>query len=81
METQTQIPEAELLAEIESVLALTGTAPTMFGKRLGDPNLIKTIAAGRELRRGTMARIRLLLQDLLSEHESCKADISPDPQT
>ena len=49
----------ELAEEIAAYLAAHGMAPTTFGaKAANDPALIATLRSGRELRRGTIQRIR-----------------------
>ena len=49
----------ELAEEVAAYLAATGCKPTTFGKRaVSDPSLIATLEAGRELRSGTIRRIR-----------------------
>lgn len=49
----------ELAEEVSAYLAMNDCKPTTFGKRaLGDPSLIATLQAGRELRSNTIRRIR-----------------------
>lgn len=49
----------ELAEEVEAYLAASEMRPTTFGKRAaGDPALIATLKAGRELRSDLQKRIR-----------------------
>ncbi|MFZ3484250.1 hypothetical protein [Sphingomonas sp. 3-13AW] len=55
--------EDELLHQIERFRTATGMAETTFGRSaVRDPNLIAGIRSGRELRRGTLARIRSFME-------------------
>ena len=48
-----------LLSEIVLFLEQTGIPQTTFGSRaIGDPNLMRNLRAGRELRSGTAKRVR-----------------------
>lgn len=52
-------PSVTLLIEITGFLDDTGIAPTIFGRdAVGDPNLLRNLKAGRELRSGTAQRVR-----------------------
>jgi hypothetical protein len=52
-------PTKELLAEIEAFLKRTGMPPSAFGwATLGDPNLVRTLKMGRELKYRTLLRIK-----------------------
>ena len=51
--------EEELLVQIERFRIRTGMAETTFGRgAVSDPNLISGLRSGRELRRGTLAKVR-----------------------
>lgn len=55
-------PTSALLDEIDDFLATTGTAPTIFGRdAVGDPNLLRNLKAGRELRFATIAKVRAFM--------------------
>lgn len=57
-----------LIRDIENFLRRHRMTPTRFGRNaLGDPKLVGQLRAGRELRPGTIARVRAYLQ---SEPES-----------
>ena len=52
------LPEHELIAEIDGFLSSTGMKPTSFGKAaIGDANLVSQLNSGRELRRVTRGRV------------------------
>jgi hypothetical protein len=52
------IPEHDLLNQIERFLERTGMVPTAFGRSaINDANLITQLRDGRELRRDTRARV------------------------
>lgn len=49
---------SELRARIDAHMAQNGLKPTRFGElATGDPNLIRNLDAGRELRSRTLARV------------------------
>jgi hypothetical protein len=51
-------PHIDLPAMIEAHIARTGMKPSRFGElAVGDPNLIRDLRSGRELRRKTASRI------------------------
>ena len=51
-------PHIDLLAMIEAHIARTGLSETRFGSMaLGDPNLVRDLRNGRELRRETNSRV------------------------
>ncbi|WP_419828186.1 hypothetical protein [Sphingomonas sp.] len=48
-----------VLGEIARFLAATGCTASRFGvEALGDPNLVRELRQGRDMRRATLARIR-----------------------
>jgi hypothetical protein len=53
-----------LLIAVEQHIRRTGEGPSIIGRRaIGDPNLVRELRRGRELRPGTAAR----LQDYLRQ--------------
>jgi hypothetical protein len=53
-----------LLMAVERHLRRTGEGPSILGKRaIGDPNLVRELRRGRELRPRTAARLRAYLSD------------------
>lgn len=65
---QTQHPE--LYAEIQAFCAAHGVSRSRFGiDALGDPAFMWTFEAGRELRRSTIAAIRLYMASGASRAE------------
>ena len=64
MSTTHQNPEiAKLLGEIEAYLAKSGQTRTGFGALvIGDPNLLRDLENGRELRWATITKIRSKLE-------------------
>jgi hypothetical protein len=59
-------PSEDLLSEIDGFLAQTGIAPSIFGRdAVGDPNLLRNLRAGRELRSATAKRVR----DFITSHQ------------
>lgn len=64
MENAPQIPEKELADKIIAHCATVGLSPTKFGvQALKDPNLVRDLLAGRELRRKTRHKIQSILGD------------------
>ena len=58
MEKTDTILEADLLNSIEAFCTATNTPETTFGRgAVGDPNFIRDLRSGRELRRKTRARV------------------------
>ena len=53
----------DILKAVEAHLAKTGTSPSQFGRRLGDPNLVFDLRRGREPRSKTQARILQAIRD------------------
>jgi tRNA-dihydrouridine synthase len=52
-----------LLMAVERHLRRTGEPPTVLGRKaLGDPNLVRGLRNGRELRPGTAGRLRAYLE-------------------
>lgn len=52
-------PNQDLMSEVESFLSRTAMAPSIFGRdAIGDPNLVRNLKAGRELRFRTAQRVR-----------------------
>lgn len=52
----------DLAREVSAYLASRDMAPTTFGAMaVGDPSLVASLKAGRELRRGTLERIRMFM--------------------
>jgi len=53
------IPQpVDLLAAVEAHLAKSGMSKTLFGtEAVGDPRFVSDLAAGRECRRKTVARV------------------------
>jgi hypothetical protein len=52
-------PTLELLREIEAFLEQTGMPPSAFGRAtIGDPNLVRDLKDGRELRFQTTQTIK-----------------------
>ncbi len=61
-------PTEILLSDIDALLERAGMAPSVFGdKALGDPNLVRDLRAGRELRHGTLMRVREYMASLEQE--------------
>lgn len=55
---------ARLLADIRAYCIRTGTHDTRFGvEALNDGHLVARLRAGRELRRGTVARVRAFMKN------------------
>jgi tRNA-dihydrouridine synthase len=53
-----------LLLLIDRHLRRTGVPPTSFGRRaIGDPNLVRQLRTGRQLRPGTAARLLAYIQE------------------
>jgi len=49
-------------AEVEAYLKRTGAAPTTFGKAvLSDPTFVFRLRGGRELKMGTVAKVRAFM--------------------
>lgn len=58
MRKKASIPHRDLLDKIEAYCRETGVSETAFGKTaVHDPNLVRDIRGGRELRRATLAKI------------------------
>jgi len=56
-------PTQNLLIEIRSFLKETGMAPTAFGNHsLGDPNLVRDLMEGRELRHLNFLRVKTFME-------------------
>jgi hypothetical protein len=56
-------PTQTLLSDIEAFLAKSGMAPSEFGKAaIHDPNLVRNLRDGRELRFNTVKRVRSFMQ-------------------
>ncbi|SEM54961.1 hypothetical protein SAMN05192583_0590 [Sphingomonas gellani] len=56
--------DADILADIERFRAKHGVPATTFGRQaIGDANLIANLAAGRELRRATEAKVRSFMAE------------------
>lgn len=63
MEQSAKVPHADLIEQIEAYCQATGIAQTKFGEMaVNDPNLMRDLRNGRELRRKTMARILSTIQ-------------------
>ena len=59
-------PSEALLNEIDGFLSKAGIAPTIFGRdAVGDPNLMRNLKAGRELRSATLTRVK----DFMASHQ------------
>ena len=59
MEHQTDIPHADLLADIREWCSVHGVALTGFGMAaLNDPSFVADLESGRECRRATLAKVR-----------------------
>lgn len=59
-------PSEALLIEIDGFLSEAKIAPTIFGREaVGDPNLMRNLRAGRELRSATLKRVR----DFIESHQ------------
>jgi hypothetical protein len=57
-----QSPTENLLIEIRLFLLEKGMVPSAFGSRsIGDPNLVSDLNAGRELRHGTLMKVRAFM--------------------
>ncbi|MFV1539438.1 MULTISPECIES: hypothetical protein [unclassified Phaeobacter] len=58
MQTEIHIPHPDLLAKIEAHCRDAGVSETAFGKdAVKDPNLVRDLRSGRELRRATVAKV------------------------
>ena len=61
----------DLAREVSAYLAARDMAPTTFGAMaVGDPSLVASLKAGRELRRATLERIRMFM--LTGQHQEAR---------
>lgn len=59
----TELPHADLLAEILAFCETNGVAKTIFGLRsVNDASFVTDLEQGRECRRSTVARVRQFMQ-------------------
>lgn len=71
-----ELPEADLLTEIEAFCARAGMSPRAFGDQaLGDRGLVTNLRKGRDLRTTTKNRIKAFMADfpIPSSEESAPA--------
>ena len=64
-------PTQQLLADIETFLPNSGLSETAFGMgALGDPNMLKELRLGREMRWKTIQKVRNFMASISAEQGS-----------